>query len=117
MPEPAPEQLPFRVEFDAAKGEIVVAMTYGVPPQQTMRRKAIPSLEALAVAIAEHRHEAFLQTRLAQHLATAAVQHLGVDPVRLDAAVKALADPTSTVPVSQILRGAAPQQRHPGSTG
>lgn len=109
MPEPAPVQLPFRVEFDAAKGEVVVAMTYGIPPQQTMRRKAIPSLEALVVSIAEHRHEAFLQTRLAQHLASAAVQHLGADPARLDAAVKALSDPTSNIPVSQILHGAPPQ--------
>ncbi|MET9294999.1 hypothetical protein [Streptomyces sp. NPDC003077] len=75
MPESALGQLPFRIDFDAATGGLVVAMTYGVPPQQTERRKAIPSLEALVVATAEHRHEAFLQTRLAEHLAAAAIQH------------------------------------------
>ena len=55
-------------------------MTYGVPPQQTMRRKAIDSLEALVIAITGHRHEAFLQTRLAQTLAEVAITHLGPTP-------------------------------------
>jgi hypothetical protein len=59
MPEQVPVPLPFRVEFDPAKREVVVSMTYGVPPHQTMRRKVIGSLEALVIAIAEHRHEAF----------------------------------------------------------
>ncbi|MFD4943558.1 sugar nucleotide-binding protein [Streptomyces sp. NPDC058409] len=41
--------------------------------------------------------------------ASAAVRHLGADPARLDAAVKALSDPTSNIPVSHILHGAPPQ--------
>lgn len=105
-----PAQLPFRIEFDAAQREVVVAMTYGDPPHQRVRRKTIESLEALVTAIAEHRHEAFLQTRLAQHLASAAVQHLGAEPARLEAAVNVLSDPTSTTPVSQLLRGTPPPQ-------
>lgn len=112
MPEPAAGQLPFRVEFDTATREVVVWKTFGVPPRQTMRRKAIPSLEALAAEVAIHRHEAFLQHNLAQTLASAAVQHLGADPQSLEAAVRALSDPTDTTPVSQILRrGPMPPQR------
>lgn len=112
MPEPAAGQLPFRVEFDTATREVVVWKTFGVPPRQTMRRKAIASLEALAAEVAIHRHEAFLQHNLAQTLASAAVQHLGADPQSLEAAVKALSDPTSTAPVSQILRrGTVPPQQ------
>ncbi|GAU70651.1 serine/threonine-protein kinase PrkC [Streptomyces sp. NBRC 110611] len=109
MPEPAPAQMPLRVEFDAAKREVVVAMTYGVPPDQTTRRKAISSLEALVIEIAEHRHEAFLQTRLAQHLTRAAVQHLEADPTQLEAAVRSLADPTNAVPLATILHGTSQQ--------
>ncbi len=108
MPEPAPGHLPFRVEFDPAKRAVVVWMTFGNPPRQTTRRKEIGSLEALAAEMAIHRHEALLQTRLAQTLQAAAVQKLGADPQRLEAAVKALSDPTSTIPVSQILRGTPP---------
>ncbi|WJV51683.1 hypothetical protein [Streptomyces flavofungini] len=99
-----PAQLPFRVEFDAATGQLVVWKIFGNPPRQTTRRTPIPSLEALAAEVAVHRHEAFLQHSLAQTLASAAVKHLGADPQHLEAAVKALSDPTSTVPVSQILR-------------
>ncbi|MFF3277220.1 hypothetical protein ACFYWU_40820 [Streptomyces chrestomyceticus] len=99
-----PAQLPFRVGFDAATSQLVMWKTFGAPPRQTMRRKAIPSLEALAAEVAIHRHEAFLQHSLAQTLASAAVRHLGADSQSLEAAVKALSDPTSTVPVSQILR-------------
>jgi hypothetical protein len=32
MPEQIPVPLPFRVEFDPAKREVVVSMTYGVGP-------------------------------------------------------------------------------------
>jgi hypothetical protein len=103
VPEPLPAQLPFRVEFDVSTGQVVVWKTYGIPPRQTMRRKEIDSLEALAAEVAIHRDEAFLQHNLAQTLASAAVQHLGADPGRLEGAVKALSDPTSTTPVSQIL--------------
>ena len=104
--------LPFRVEFDHTSHELLVWKTYGIPPRQTTRRKAIGSLEELAVEIAIHRHEALLQHSLARMLASAAVKHLGADPGCLEAAVKALSDPSSTVPVSQILRGpvVAPQQ-------
>ncbi|MFD4144093.1 hypothetical protein [Streptomyces sp. NPDC058572] len=112
MPDPAPVPLPFRVEFDPATREVVVWKTFGNPPHQTMRRKGIGSLEAIAAEVAIHRHEAFLQHNLAQTLASTAVQHLGADPQRLEAAVKALSDPTSTVPVSQILRrGTVPPQQ------
>jgi hypothetical protein len=44
---------------------------------------------------------------LAQHLAEAAVRHLGAGLARLDAAVQALSDPNSTNPVGRILRGPA----------
>ncbi|MFE7115283.1 hypothetical protein ACFU99_07625 [Streptomyces sp. NPDC057654] len=115
MSDPQPGMLPFRVEFDPANREVVVWKTFGVPPRQTMRRKALPSLEALAAEVAIHRHEAFLQHSLAQTLASAAVQHLGADPQRLEAAVKALSDPTGTTPVSQILRrGPMPPQPRTG---
>jgi hypothetical protein len=115
VPDPAPGTLPFRVEFDPAKREVVVWKTFGVPPRQTMRRKEITSLEALAAEVAVHRHEAFLQHSLAQMLASAAVQHLGADPQRLEAAVKALSNPASTTPISQILRrGPMPPQQRTG---
>ncbi|MFG2586124.1 ATP-binding protein [Streptomyces malaysiensis] len=68
VPEVPPDQLPFRVEYD----EGVVWMTYGSGPKQTARRKAIPSLEALAIAVAGHRYEAFLQGHLAHTLTQAA---------------------------------------------
>jgi hypothetical protein len=104
--------LPFRVEHDAKAGRLVVWKTFGNPPQQTMRRKEISTLEELAFEIAVHRHEAFLQHSLAQILASAAVQYLGADSGRLEAAVKALSDPSSSTPVSQILRrGTGPPQQ------
>lgn len=105
MPEPADEELPFHVRFDADSGEVVVMMTYGNPPRQTMRRKTYASQEALAVAIAGHHHESYLQARLANELASAAITHLGADPGRLQQAIRALSDPTSKVPVGAILRG------------
>ncbi|WP_455362344.1 hypothetical protein [Streptomyces sp. SYSU K21746] len=115
MPEQPPYPLPFRVEHDAAAGQLVVWKTFGNPPHQTMRRKEIPTLEALAAEVAIHRHEAFLQYSLAQTLTSAAVQHLGADPQRLEAAVKALSNPASTTPVSQIRRrGPMPPQQRPG---
>ncbi|MEN8649449.1 hypothetical protein ABCR94_02040 [Streptomyces sp. 21So2-11] len=110
MPEPAAVQLPFRVGFDMDSREIIVWMTFGAGPKKTTRRKIIGSLEALAVTVAEHRHEAFLQRGLADQIAQAAVTYLGADPGRLEAAVRSLSDPTSTVPVSQILRGTPPPQ-------
>ncbi|MGI5338881.1 hypothetical protein ACQEVS_16535 [Streptomyces sp. CA-181903] len=105
MPEPAAAPLPFHVRFDVGTGEVVVMMTFGNPPRQTVRRKTYASTEALAIAIAEHHHESLLQARLADELATAAITHLGADPGRLQQAVRALSDPTSTVPVGSILRG------------
>ncbi|GHF62459.1 hypothetical protein GCM10010218_49910 [Streptomyces mashuensis] len=105
MPEQAADELPFRVRFAPETGEVVVMMTYGNPPRQTMRRKTYDSTEALAIAIAEHHHESYLQARLANELAAAAITHLGADPGRLQKAVRALSDPTSTVPVGSILRG------------
>lgn len=115
MPEQPPVPLPFKVEFDAAKREVVVSMTYGAPPQKTTRRKAIDSLEALVIAVAEHRHEAFLQTRLAQTLAETAITHLGADPTRLNDAVRALSDPTNTTPLGTLLYGPPPPG--PAATG
>jgi hypothetical protein len=76
-----------------------------------MRRKVIGSLEALVIAIAEHRHEAFLQTRLAQTLAQTAISRLGADPARLNAAVRSLVDPTNATPLGTLLYGTPP----PGS--
>lgn len=113
MPEQIPVQLPFRVEFDPAAGEVVAVMTYGVAPQQKTRRQVFGSLEALVIAIAEHRHEAFLQTRLAQTLAQAAITHLGADPGRLNAALHALADPTNSTPLGTLLYGTPPQSAAP----
>ncbi|WP_200259823.1 hypothetical protein [Streptomyces sp. HSG2] len=108
MPEVPAEQLPFRVVYDAAAREVVVWMTFGNGPKQTTRRKTFPSLEALAIAVAGHRYEAFLQSRLANTLVQAAVTHLGADPSRLEAAVRALSDPTSTMPLGTLLYGSSP---------
>lgn len=113
MPEVPAEQLPFRVAYDASAREVVVWMTYGNGPKQTTRRKAIPSLEALAIAVAGHRYEAFLQSRLANTLVQAAVTHFGADPARLEAAVRALSDPTSTVPLGTLLYGPSPDPAGP----
>ncbi|WP_055531177.1 hypothetical protein [Streptomyces graminilatus] len=116
MPDVPADQLPFRVAYDAKAGEVVVWMTYGSGPKQTTRRKAIPSLEALAIAVASHRYEAFLQNRLAHTLAQAAVAHLGADPARLEAAVRALSDPTSNVPLGTLLHGTSPDRAAPPTT-
>ena len=99
--------LPFHIGFDSATGQLVLAMTFGVPPRQTTRTKMIRTLDQAAVEIALHRHEARLQHLLAHHLAGAAVSHLGADPIRLEAAIQALSDPQSTTPVGRILRGPA----------
>jgi hypothetical protein len=107
------EQLPFRGEYDERTRELVVWVTYGSGPKQTTRRKAIPSLEALAIAIAGRRYEAFLQGRIAHTLTQAAVTHLGADPARLEAAVRALSDPTSTVPLGTLLHGTSPNPAVP----
>jgi len=102
------QQLPFRVDFDQATGQLVLTMTFGVPPKQTTRTTTLPSLEQTAVEVALHRHEAFLQHQLAAALTDAAVRHLGADPGRLEQAVRALSDPASTTPVGRILRGTPP---------
>ncbi|MET8183930.1 hypothetical protein [Streptomyces sp. NPDC005336] len=107
MPDVPAEQLPFRVEYDPKTREVVLWMTYGTGPKQTTRRKTLPSLEALAIAVAGHRYEAFLQSRLANTLAQEAVTHLGADPGRLEAAVRALSGPTSTVPLGTLLHGSS----------
>ncbi|MEU5437239.1 hypothetical protein AB0G73_28205 [Streptomyces sp. NPDC020719] len=107
MPESAPDQLPFRVGYDMDTRDIIVWMTFGAGGTQTTRRKVYTSLEATVVAVAEHQHEAYLQARLANELAGAAIKHLGADPQRLKAAVQALSDPTSTVPLGAILHGEA----------
>jgi hypothetical protein len=110
VPDSAPAQWPFRIGFDMESREVVVWTTYGAAPKQTTRRTTIGSLEALAVAVAEHRYEALLQQGLADQLARAGVTYLGADPARLEAAVAALSDPASTVPVGRILRGTSPPQ-------
>ncbi|MEY9840508.1 hypothetical protein [Streptacidiphilus sp. EB103A] len=100
-------QLPFHIGFDSATGQLVLSMTFGVPPKQTVKSQVIRTLDQVAVEIALHRHEARLQHLLAQHLADAAVRHFGADRARLEAAVQALSDPDSTTPVGRILRGPA----------
>lgn len=110
MSDSAAGQWPFRVGFDMDSREIIVWMTFGAGPKQTTRRTTIGSLEALAIAVADHRHEAFLQRGLADQLIQAAVTYLGADPGRLESVVRSLSDPASTVPVSQILRGTVPPQ-------
>lgn len=118
MPDTPAQQLPFRVEYDEKARELVVWMTYGGGPKQTTRRKTIASLEALAIAVAEHRHEAFLQSRLASALTQAAVTHQGADPARLETAVRALSDPTSNVPLGTLLNGSPPgPARRPTASG
>lgn len=113
MPEVPAQQLPFRVAYDAASREVVVWMTFGNGPKQITRRKTYPSLETLAIAVAGHRYEAFLQSRLANTLVQAAVTHLGADPARLETAVRALSDPTSTVPLGILLYGSPSGQAGP----
>ncbi|MGW1159405.1 hypothetical protein ACWD48_14490 [Streptomyces sp. NPDC002519] len=108
MPEPVPDQLPFTVEFREDTSEVVVWMTFGAGPNQTMRRKAFASLEQLVIAVTEHRHEAMLQSLLAQRLTDAAIKYLGADPARLETAVRALSDPASTVPLGTLLYDTPP---------
>ncbi|MET7858192.1 hypothetical protein ABZS81_13395 [Streptomyces sp. NPDC005318] len=98
-------EMPFRVIFDQERGQLVLMMTFGVQPRQRVTSDLIPSAEAAAVQIALHRHEARLRGLLADAIADAAVRHLGTDPQRLEAAVVALSDPASDVPVGSILRG------------
>lgn len=109
----AAAQLPFRVECAPGARELVVWMALGHGPKQTTRRRSFRSMEALAVAVATHRHEALLQRQLADALVSAAVEHLGADPGRREEAVRALSDPTSNVPLGISLRGAPPGPAHP----
>jgi hypothetical protein len=105
MPEQAPDQMPFTVEYREGTREVVVWMTFGAGPKQTTRRRTFESLEALVIALTEHRHEAMLQNSLADTLADAAVTYFDADPDLLQAAVRALSDPTSTVPLGTLLYG------------
>lgn len=107
MPEQTALPLPFRIEFDAQRGEIVVWRRFGEPPRQVERRKVLSSLEELAISAAEHTHESWLHHALAQALIGAAAEHLGADPNRLRTAVRALRDPACTVPVGVLIHGAA----------
>jgi hypothetical protein len=88
-----------------ARGQLVMMMTFGAPPKQRTSSTIIPSLEVAVREITLNRYEADLRGQLAQTLADAAVKHLGADRDRLEAAVESLSDPTSTVPISSILRG------------
>ncbi|MFJ7949513.1 hypothetical protein ACIQ6K_38880 [Streptomyces sp. NPDC096354] len=101
----AGDQLPFRVAFDHERKELVLMMTFGVEPRQRVTSQLIAGAEAAAVQIALNRHEARMRTHLADAIAEATARFLGVDPQRLEAAVAALSDPTSTVPVGAILSG------------
>lgn len=93
------------MEFRGDSGEVVVWMIFGAGPKQTMRRKVFTSLEALILAITEHRREAYLQSGLARELTQAAVDHLGADPQHLQRAVLALSNPAGTVPLGELLYG------------
>ncbi|MYX27444.1 hypothetical protein GTY75_12410 [Streptomyces sp. SID8381] len=104
------------MNYDERSGELMVWMTYGSGPKQTTLRKTITSLKALTIAVAGHRYEAYLQNRLAYTLAQAAVTHLGADPARLEAAVRALSDPTSIVPLGSLLHGSSPDRAGPPAT-
>ncbi|MFF0626759.1 hypothetical protein [Streptomyces sp. NPDC004296] len=110
MPEGSCARLPFQIEFRQASGELVVWQSYGSPPDEKTKRKVIGSVEALVGAIYEHRYEAFLHSRLAQALLYAGITHLGADPARVEAAIKVLADPSDTTPVSEVL---GPSQDQP----
>lgn len=98
------EQMPFRVTFDQERGQLVLMMTFGVQPRQRVTSDLIPSAEVAAVQIALNRHEARMRARLADAIAEATTRFLGADPQRLEAAVDALSDPTSAVPIDSILR-------------
>ncbi|MGW3824533.1 hypothetical protein ACWEAF_20025 [Streptomyces sp. NPDC005071] len=106
---PAAEPMPFRVTFDQERGQLVLMMTFGVQPRQRVTSDLISSAEAAAVQIALNRHEARMRAHLADAIAEATTRFLGADPQRLEAAVAALSDPTSEVPIGSILRmGGAP---------
>jgi hypothetical protein len=106
MPDPGAEvPAPFRIEFDQATGQVVLWTTSGLRPRQTVRRTELASLEALTVKVAEHLHDSRVHQHLAEGLVQAAVDHLGADPVRLYAAAAELQDPSSTVPLGEMLNG------------
>lgn len=102
------EPMPFQITHDESARQLVVWMTYGSGPKQTIRRKEVGSLEALAAAVARHRYEAFLQGRLATELTRAGVDHLGADPTRLEAAVRALLGPGCPVSPGTLPYGPTP---------
>ncbi|SFD01845.1 hypothetical protein [Streptomyces aidingensis] len=116
MSDSSASAMPFRVEYREDSGEVVVWMTFGAGPKQTMRRKVFTSLEALVVAVTEHRWEAYLQSSLARELTQAAVDHLGANPQRLQQAVLALSDPASTVPLGELLYGPGRRPAPPDDT-
>lgn len=102
-------EMPFRVTFDQERGQLVLMMTCGVQPRQRVTSDLIPSAEAAAVQIALNRHEARMRAHLADAIAEATTRFLGADLQWLEAAVAALSDPTSAVPIGSILRvGGAP---------
>jgi anti-sigma regulatory factor (Ser/Thr protein kinase) len=105
LSEPAGDQIPFTVAFDAQRRQLVVEMTYGQEPKQTRRHQRLASVEAIAISIAENLNESRLREALAGQLAAAAIESLGADPVRLREAVCALSEPTSTVLLGSILHG------------
>ncbi|WP_327349676.1 hypothetical protein OG772_20565 [Streptomyces sp. NBC_01321] len=110
------EQMPFRVSFDSERGQLVLMLTFGVQPRQRVTSELIPSVEAAAVQIALNRHEARMRAHLADAIAEATTRFLGADPQRLEAAVAALSDPTSAVPIGSILRvDGAPADPRAGS--
>lgn len=114
MGETPSEPMPFQIAYDETAGQLIVWMTYGSGPKQTVRRKEVGSVEALAVTVARHRYEAFLQGRLADELTRAGVDYLGADSARLQAAVRALLDPACSVSLSTLLHGPTPPPT-PGS--
>jgi hypothetical protein len=103
MPDPVDEELPFRVEFDAASGQVVLWATIEQRRGKSIRRIEVPSLEALTIAVAEHLRESRVHRLLAEHLVQAAVDHLDADPVRLYTAAAELQDPASTIPLGSLL--------------
>ncbi|MFC1435999.1 hypothetical protein ACEZDB_35740 [Streptacidiphilus sp. N1-3] len=97
------EELPFRIEFDAASGQVVLWVTIQQRRATSIRRIEVPSLEALTLAVAEHERESRVHRRLAEGLVQAAVDHLGADPVRIYAAAAELQDPASTIALGSLL--------------
>jgi hypothetical protein len=93
MPDPVDEELPFRVEFDAASGQVVLWATIEQRRGKSIRRIEVPSLEALTIAVAEHLRESRVHRLLAEHLVQAAVDHLDAE----------LQDPASTIPLGSLL--------------